>query len=240
MTDKRRVVVLDDDRDVAEVIQTILLDEGFAVSCLYGPDFEMVGLAVKQLAPDCVILDGGGPRSADPWVVARALAVHMPAIPTVLLTGSSENREEAMLGESDRAKASAISAVLAKPFDIDRLVAAVRNAMGASAPSELSHKVATAETKRLLERLRVAGAYDLRTSSSGREWVTFRATPNGDLFKVYRWQAAGAYFIGRYSATGDQLQPLGQLYDTEAAIVYCERLIERERARGSSEVDVTR
>ena len=228
---KKRVVVLDDDRDVAEIIQTILIDEGFAVSCLYGPDYEMVGLAMKQLSPDCVILDGGGPRSADPWDVARSLAVHMPAIPTVLLTGSATNREEALLGETDRAKASAISAALSKPFDIDQLVAAVRNAVGgATAPSELSRKAATAETNRLLERLRAAGAHDVRTSSAGREWVTFRARPNGNLFKVYRWQTASAYFIGRYATDGQRLEPLGQLYDTEAAIVYCERLIERERA----------
>ena len=72
---KKRVVVLDDDRDVAEVIQTILIDEGFAVSCLYGPDAETVHLAVKELAPDCVILDGGGPKAADIWAVARSLGV---------------------------------------------------------------------------------------------------------------------------------------------------------------------
>jgi DNA-binding response OmpR family regulator len=228
-TRKKRVVVLDDDRDVAEIIQTVLLDEGFAVSCLYGPDLEMAELAIKQLAPDCVILDGGGPLSADPWAVARSLAHHTPAIPTVLLTGSAANREEALLGESDRAKSSSVAAALSKPFDIDRLVAAVRNAMGATAPSDLSRHVATNETKTLMERLRAAGAEELRTSNAGREWVTFRAKRNGDLFKVYRWQTAGAYFIGRYSANGEQLQPLGQLYDTEAAIVYCERLIERER-----------
>ena len=228
---KKRVVVLDDDRDVAEVIQTILIDEGFAVSCLYGPDTETMQLAIKELAPDCVILDGGGAKPAgDVWTIARFLAMHEPVIPTVLLTGDASNREEAMIGESERARSSSVTAAVSKPFDIDRLVAAVRNAMGATTPSELSRKVASGETRRLLERLRAAGAHDLRTSIAGREWVTFRAKPNGDLFKVYRWQTAGAYFIGRYSANGAQLRPLGELYDTDATIVYCERLIERERA----------
>jgi CheY-like chemotaxis protein len=227
---KKRVVVLDDDRDVAEVIQTILIDEGFSVSCLYGPDAETAQLAIRDLQPDCVILDGGGPRAADPWKVARFLAVHKPLIPTVLLTGSNENLEEAMLGESERARTSSVTATVSKPFDIDRLVNAVRNAMGATTPSPASRRVATGETKRLIERLRAAGAHDIRTSDAGREWVTFRAKPNGDLFKVYRWQTAGAYFIGRYGANGDRLQPLGQLYDTDATIVYCERLIKRERA----------
>jgi CheY-like chemotaxis protein len=230
---KKRVVVLDDDRDVAEVIQTILIDEGFAVSCLYGPNAETVGLAIKQLAPDCVILDGGGPHAADIWSTARLLATHEPPIPTVLLTGHAQNREEAMLGESERARSSSVTATVAKPFDIDHLVTAVRNAMGATTPSAQSRKVATDETRQLMDGLRAAGAHDLRTSNIGREWVTFRATPNGDLFKVYRWQTAGAYFIGRYNATGDQLEPLAQMYDTEATIVYCERLIELESAGGT-------
>ena len=230
MATKKRVVVLDNDRDVAEVIQTILIDEGFAVSCLYGPDEETVKLAIKELAPDCVILDGGGPRAADPWTLARFMAAHEPAIPTVLLTGSDENREEAMLGESERARTSSVTATVSKPFDIDRLVSAVRNAMGATAPSSVSRKVATGETTRLIERLRSAGARDIRTSNAGREWVTFHAGRNGDLFKIYRWQTAGAYFIGRYAAKGKQLQPLAQLSDADATIVYCERLIKQARA----------
>lgn len=229
-TSKKRVVVLDNDRDVAEVIQTILIDEGFTVSCLYGPDEETVKLAIKELAPDCVILDGGGPQAADPWTLAQFMAVHEPAIPTVLLTGSNENREEAMLGESERARTSSVTATVSKPFDIDRLVTAVRNAMGATTPSPSSRKVATAETTQLIEGLRSAGAHDIRTSNAGREWVTFHAKPNGDLFKIYRWQTAGAYFIGRYGAQGKQLKPLAQLYDTDATIVYCERLIEHARA----------
>lgn len=101
--------------------------------------------------------------------------------------------------------------------------------MGATTPPDVSSKVSTRETQRLMEGLRAAGAHDLRTSNAGREWVTFRATPNGDLFKIYRWQTAGAYFIGRYNTKGDQLQPLAQMYDTGATIVYCERLIKRER-----------
>lgn len=229
-TERKRVVVLDNDRDVAEVIQTILIDEGFAVSCLYGPDERTVRLAITELKPDCVILDGGGPRSADPWTIARVLAEHDPVIPTVLLTGSSENREEAMLGLSDRAKASSVTAVVSKPFDIDRLVETVRNVMGATSPSDRSHRIGKGETTKMLDRLKAAGAHDVQTSSEGREWVTFHAKPGGALFKVYRWQTAGAYFIGRYDNSGDQLEPLGQLYDTEAAIAYCERLIEREKA----------
>lgn len=221
--EKKRVVVLDDDHDVADIIQSVLLDEGFAVSCLYGPDDKTMERAVLDLSPDCVVVDGSGPpRSPDPWTVAITLARHTPPIPMVRLSGNAANLEEAMLGETERARTSAIAAIVSKPFDIDRLVAAVRNAMGASAATDVSRTTARADTSRLMERLRVAGAHELHTSEAGREWITFRAKPNGDLFKLYRWQSAGTYFIGRYTANGQRLEPPGELYDTEAVIVYCE------------------
>ncbi|MEP6694136.1 MAG: hypothetical protein ABJB39_05790 [Chloroflexota bacterium] len=147
----------------------------------------------------------------------------------MLLSGRPSSRDEAMLRESERARSSAVSAVVAKPFDIDRLIAAVKNAMCTTAPSEASRQSAAADTDRLMQRLRGAGALDLQTSNAGREWVTFRAGPDGDLFKVYRWRSAGTYFIGRYAPSGERLLPLGELADADAAIVYCERLIEYER-----------
>jgi len=157
------------------------------------------------------------------------LAAHRPPIPTVLLSGSSSNRDEAMLGETDRAKAAGISAVVSKPFDVDRLVAAVSSAIGATGSSKHSRSAATNETATVMERLRAAGVQELRTSNAGREWVTFRLKRHGDLYKLYRWQRAGTYFIGWYAANGDRLEPLAELYDSETAIVYCERLIEHER-----------
>ncbi len=230
MADKKRIVVLDDDHDVADIIQTVLLDEGFAVSCLYGPDDETMERAVLDLSPDCVIVDGSGPpRAPDPWTVARSLAAHKPPIPTILLSGHARNRDEAMLGESERARASAFLAVVPKPFDVDQLVAAVRNALGASVSSDHSRDLANNETAAVMERLRAVGVQELRTSDTGREWITFRLKRHGDLFKLYRWHNAGIYFVGRYSPTGDRLEPLAELYDTEAAISYCERLIQHER-----------
>ncbi len=227
--EQKRIVVLDDDRDVADIIHSVLLDEGFAVSCLYGPDDKTMERAVLDLSPDCVVVNGSGPpRSPDPWTISLSLARHTPPIPTVLLSGNAANLEEAMLGESERARTSAIAAIVREPFDIDRLVAAVRNAMCSSAATEVPRRDAKDETNELIERLRVAGAHELRTSDAGREWITFRAKPNGDLLKLYRWQSAGTYFIGRYTATGQRLEPLGELYDIESVTTYCVRLIEHE------------
>jgi len=230
MTDRKRIVVLDDDRDVADIIQTVLLDEGFAVSCLYGPDDDTMEKAVLDLAPDCVIVGGSGPpRAPDPWTVARSLANHNPPIPTVLLSGSTTNLDEAMLGESRRAKASKFLAAVPKPFDVDRLVAVVTHAVGASRSPEHSKDAEKSETATVMAGLRGAGVQELRTSDTGREWITFRLKRHGDLFKLYRWPTAGMYFIGRYSPNGDRLQPLAELYGSQAAILYCTRLIQHER-----------
>jgi hypothetical protein len=84
-----------------------------------------------------------------------------------------------------------------------------------------------------MERLRAAGVQELRTSNAGREWITFRLKRHGDLYKLYRWQTAGTFFVGRYAPNGERLEPLAELYDAEDAIVYCERLIRDERLADS-------
>lgn len=47
-----------------------------------------------------------------------------------MLTGHIEDREEAILDESERAKSAHMAAVIPKPFDIDRLVTVIRRAVG--------------------------------------------------------------------------------------------------------------
>jgi hypothetical protein len=85
----------------------------------------------------------------------------------------------------------------------------------------LTDREEAANAAHLLERLRAAGAEELTGSEIGRVWATFRAGEDRPLYKIYRWRAAGVYFVGRYSAEGRQLEPLGQFGDLEALIVYC-------------------
>lgn len=222
LTQRRKsVLVVDDDRDIAEVVQTILLDEGFKVSCLYEPTKNDVKAAIELIEPDCVLLDGGNPAAYGPsWDLARWLASRPRPIPAVMLTGHSADREEAMLNESDRARTAHVTAVIPKPFDIDHLITVVRNAVGDQVTVLVDRAEADHEV-RLLERLRAAGADELRGSKIGRVWATFRAGPDRSLYKVSRWRAADVYFVGRYSADGHQLEPLGQFGDLEALIAYC-------------------
>ena len=216
----KRVVIVDDDRDIAEVVQAILIDEGFLVSCLYEPDAAALSEAIDRLQPHCVLLDGGGSASYGvAWDVAKWLSTRPHPIPTVMFTGHLAERDEALLDESERARSAHFAATIPKPFDIDRLVAVVRRALGEGVRQ--SDTVESSRLVGLLQRIRDAGAEEVRVSSSGREWAMFRPRSGEPLYKVYRWRAADVYFVGRYAADGTQLEPLGQFYDLDALIAYC-------------------
>lgn len=218
----KTVLVVDNDRDIAEIVQTILIDEGFAVSCLYTDSQVDLHAAVESLDPACILLDGGGAAGyGRSWETALWLTSR--AVPVVMLTGDNDAREEAMLDVSDRAKATQIAAVIGKPFDIDQLVTAVRRAVGESIlPAE---RAEAQDQSQLVERLRAAGARDVNSSNIGRVWATFTAN-DGSLYKVYRWRTADVYFLGRYSPNGSQLEPLGQFSKLDAVIAFCVKRIE--------------
>lgn len=167
-------MVVDDGRDIAELVQEILLDESFTVECLYDPTFAGLQTVVEKRPPACVILDGGGAVSyAGSWAIAGWLSSRQTPIPTVMLTAHSDAREEAMLNESERARAAKVVNALPKPFDIDKLADAVWHAVGRKpAVSRASDRERVQE---LHERLRVAGAEDLQASRTGRQWVDIQA-----------------------------------------------------------------
>jgi hypothetical protein len=53
-----RILCIDDDRDVADVVQAILADAGYEVSCLYEVTVDAIRRTVGQLEPDCLLLVG--------------------------------------------------------------------------------------------------------------------------------------------------------------------------------------
>lgn len=225
----KSVVILDEDRDVAELIQAVLIDEGFEVSCLYRIDQPDVTAAIERLGPDCVILDGihFGQDWAG-WNIAKVLGSGPRPVPVIMLSGQVEAEDEVIVDLTERARASAFIAVIPKPFDIDRLISTVRQAMGLDtrAGTDAEERARHAD---LLDRLRGIGAEDLKSSEIGREWATFRARKERFHYKVYRWRSADRYYVGRYSLAGDQLDPLGQFSDLESLIAYCAVEISRRR-----------
>lgn len=218
------VVIVDDDRDVAELIREVLVDEGFTVTCLYEPHVDALRAAIERIEPACVILDGfKGSAYGTSWETATWLATRPRLIPTIMLTGHEAEIEEAMLGESARTGRARFAGVISKPFDIDMLADSVRLATGETPEPTQANDQAYAND--LYERLRAAGARDLQASRSHREWVTFRIGDSGTLMKVYRWRLADMYFVGRYSSDGEQLEPLAQFADLDALIEFCVRII---------------
>ena len=53
-----RVLLVDDDADVASVVVAILTDDGYAVSVLVDTSRDSILAAVGKQEPDCVLLDG--------------------------------------------------------------------------------------------------------------------------------------------------------------------------------------
>jgi CheY-like chemotaxis protein len=210
------VLCVDNDRDIAEIVQAVLSDEGYAVSCLYDGDGDALARLVGQLEPDCVLLDGSDPSGYhEAWLEAASLATRRRQVPVVMFTAHARDAAEARKRTSQRAQAADFAAVLSKPFHIDELLEAVDMATGRSVPFDRSHKGETERTRALVDALRARGAKDIAPSKR-REWATF-ADANGILWQMYWWQLRGVYQLGRYDPEG-VMRMMGQFTDRDAAI----------------------
>ena len=210
------VLCVDDDRDVSELIQAVLTDEGYITSCLYTLEDEAVLRAVGRLEPDCVLLDGtSGPDYGRSWTAAAELANRHRSVPVIMFTAHKAAVDEAEVGESDRAVAAHFAGILPKPFHLDELLSAVAKAVGRSEAFDRSPAAETTRTRALVRALKARGATDI-VPSKLREWALFR-NQAGDLVQLYWWQARGVYQVGRYTDEGTLLM-LGQLVDRDAAL----------------------
>jgi DNA-binding NtrC family response regulator len=113
----KAVLVLDDDVDVAELMRVVLEDANFRVFVANRPS------DIPSERFDCIVTDLEGVEvytydDARDWLLR--LADRFPRTPVVLATAHVQAREDA-----DRLGAR----VLAKPFDVEDLVAVVREAM---------------------------------------------------------------------------------------------------------------
>lgn len=214
----RSVLVVDDDRDIGELVEAVLTDAGYAVSVLHRLEPAMVVAATGQLEPDCVLLDSSGERAdyGGSWALAEQLAVRGRPVPVVMFTAHAKAEEEARANVSTRSQAAHFAAVLGKPFDLEELLAVVARATGASVPFDRSPPADAVRTQRLVEDLRAGGATDIRDATR-REWVTLRA-PSGHLVQLYWWQARGVYLCGAYDEGSGVMQPIGQFTERAAAV----------------------
>jgi DNA-binding response OmpR family regulator len=212
-----RVLIVDDDRDVAELVYAILADEGFAVSVLHSLDGDAIRIAVNQLEPDCILLDGNSPSEYGLWW-GPAAWIHERdrRVPLIMFNGHAAAVQDAERGESPRSQAAGFASVIAKPFDIDQLILQVTAAVGTSVLFDESKRAEERRTAALVARLEAAGARDVR-SSARREWAAFR-TEDGTLVQLYFWQRDGVYYVVRHAETGGKLETLGRFFELATAI----------------------
>ena len=117
-----RVLVIEDEPDVAHAVAEILKDEGFEVAIAYDGSS---GLAMfRELQPDLVILDLILP-GVHGYTLLKAIRKDA-SVPVVILTGKTE--------EVDRSVGLAMGAndYVTKPFSIAQLLTSVRRVLSAA------------------------------------------------------------------------------------------------------------
>jgi CheY-like chemotaxis protein len=113
------VLVVDDELVLCQVLQEVLEQTGHEVlTAASGP--QALGLLASGKV-DVVITDLGMDGMSG-WELADLIAQHWPGLPVVMMTGWTGEASH------DRAAHPNVSAVLAKPTDIDDLAAALARA----------------------------------------------------------------------------------------------------------------
>ena len=116
---KRRILVVDDNKDAADSLAALLDLDGHHATAVYTAEAALEG--VELLKPDLVVLDIGLPRMTGYEVVQRIKAAH-PSMRVVALSGYGRPEDR------QRAVAAGFDAHLIKPVDFDVL----RELMGRS------------------------------------------------------------------------------------------------------------
>lgn len=212
-----RVLLVDDDADVADVVVAILTDEDYLVDVLADTSHASVMTAAGMQEPDCILLDGShGAEYGSSWAEAAYLGSRARPIPTIMFSAHTGDVKEAQAAESERARAADFAAVLQKPFNLDDLLTAVATACGRSEQFKRTPAGDRERTLRLVRRLRQLGARDIRTSDR-REWATFSRADDDAICQLYWWQRMGLYVAGCYQDDA-VLTPIGRFFELDAAI----------------------
>jgi CheY-like chemotaxis protein len=212
-----RVLLIDNDQDVTDIVTAILTDEGYDVSSLDQTDHDAIAAAVGQLEPDCILLDGaGGTGFGGSWAEAAYLSRRARSVPTVMFTAHVHAVAEAREGTTERARGAGFSGVVSKPFSLDQMLDTVATAVGRSERFDHSEAADGHRTRELVAELAAAGATDIRTSDR-REWATFASPYDDHIYQLYWWQRLGVYIVGRYDDEA-RLAQVGRFFARQDAI----------------------
>jgi PAS domain S-box-containing protein len=116
-----RILVIDDEMEIADVLRDALVAEGHSVeTALTGTDGVRLASASRY---DLVFTDLGMPDMTG-WEVADRIRNEDPKVPVVLVTGWGASLDE------EEVRRRGISAVVHKPFEIDDLVRTAASVLG--------------------------------------------------------------------------------------------------------------
>lgn len=122
MTD---IVLVEDDAAIRGMLEMLLTDEELTVTSYGAAEPALARLALT--VPDILILDGQLPRMSG-WECLGLLRAQQPTekLPVLMLTGAVDAIERAQ-----RQTADDCTTYVAKPFDIDEVLEAIRGVMRA-------------------------------------------------------------------------------------------------------------
>lgn len=127
----KRVLIAEDDPDIADVLRQALADRlDVEADAVANGALVMDSVAVGR--PDLLILDVGLPglNGLDVFDLLRSDA-HWHGVPVLFLTALPEQAERANA-------ATGVHEVIAKPFDVDALIARAQHLMGAARKTEIA------------------------------------------------------------------------------------------------------
>ncbi|HEX6511542.1 MAG TPA: response regulator [Chloroflexota bacterium] len=113
-----RILVVDDDSTIVDLIKAVLADEGFAVTTALDGREALDGRS--EGPPDLVVLDMFLPTMSGEEVADALRAKYGPDLPILVTSASKVDVEAQALGAYEN---------LPKPFDLEELLAAVRRGL---------------------------------------------------------------------------------------------------------------
>ena len=113
----QRVLVVDDEAVMLDLMMVLLEDEGYGVVAAAAP--ADAAELLHHVTFDLVITDGFSPQPALAFVTARAMLRAAAATPVAFFTAHRV--------DPDEARAAGFRAVMEKPFDIDELLTHIQD-----------------------------------------------------------------------------------------------------------------
>ena len=120
-----KILVIEDDADIRKLLKQRLESEGYETAFAW--DAVTALTAARKAEPDLVILDLGLP-GGDGWVVMERLQTLAPFAMIPIVVVSAQPAEPT----AERALAAGAYAFVTKPFDAEKLLAVVSEALGAN------------------------------------------------------------------------------------------------------------